>query len=65
MLTCERFEAQLDDHLDGELGPRARLSFTVHWLLCHACRISLATYRRTVALTHGAFDDDDDDPPPL
>lgn len=64
MLTCERFEAQLDEHMDGELGPRAKLSFAIHWLMCRACRISLDTYHRTVALAHSAFDDDDDPPAP-
>ena len=59
MLTCERFEAQLDDRVSGEMDPRAKLSFAVHWLLCHACRLSLATYRRTVALARSTFDDDD------
>lgn len=64
MLTCERFEAQLDDHTSGEMGVGARLSFAVHWLLCGACRISLATYETTVSLARSAFDDDDDGPPP-
>ena len=63
MLTCERFEAKLDEHMDGELGPRDALAFAVHWLLCRACRISLDTYRRTVALAHSAFDDEDPLPP--
>lgn len=65
MLTCERFEAQLDDQVSGEMGPRAKLSFAVHWLLCRACRLSLATYRRTVALARSAFEDDDPPPPAL
>ncbi len=63
MLTCERFEAKLDEHMDGELGPGEKLSFALHWLMCRACRISLDTYRRTVALAHGAFDDEDPLPP--
>lgn len=60
MLTCERFEAQLDDHVSGEMGIGAKLSFALHWLMCRACRISLATYHATVTLTRNAFDDDDD-----
>jgi hypothetical protein len=63
MLTCERFEAQLDDHVSGEMGVGAKLSFTLHWLMCRACRISLATYHATVTLTRNAFRDDDDDDP--
>jgi len=57
--TCERFEACLDDRLDGALHGRARLAFAIHWLVCRACRVSLASYRRVVELTRTAFRDDD------
>lgn len=57
--TCERFEAYLDDRLDGALRGRDRMAFAVHWLACRACRTSLASYRKVVELTRTAFRDDD------
>jgi hypothetical protein len=57
--TFERFEAHLDERLDGALRGRARLTFAIHWLVCRACRVSLASYRRVVELTRTAFRDDE------
>jgi anti-sigma factor RsiW len=56
--TCARFEAALQEHLAGELPAPDRLQFALHWLVCRACRWSLASYRRTVALVRSAFDED-------
>jgi anti-sigma factor RsiW len=62
--TCERFEGSLEEHLAGELPAPQRLQFALHWLVCRACRWSLASYRRTVALVRSAFDDEDRPAPP-
>ena len=59
--TCERFEAHLADRLDGSLRGRDRVAFALHWLVCRACRVSLASYRRVVELARSGSRDDGED----
>ena len=50
MLTCKELDGYTADYIDGALPTNERRKFTLHLLLCTACRRYLRAYRRTIAL---------------
>ena len=50
MLTCEELDDRMAGYIDGALPANERRKFTLHLLLCTACRRFLRGYRRTIAV---------------
>jgi anti-sigma factor RsiW len=57
-MTCRDFIRFLDDFEAGNLAPAVRAAFDAHLGQCRHCRDYLETYRRTIALSRGAFRDE-------
>ena len=46
--TCRETVEEVTDYLEGRLGPRQRLSFQVHQVICTGCRIYLHQMKQTL-----------------
>ena len=50
MMTCETFEAFIDDYLDGTLSGRQKFVFETHLKVCRECRRYLQEYASSIYL---------------
>lgn len=57
MTTCREITEFLADYIGGELTASVRADFESHIQGCPDCVTFIAQYRRTIEVSHAAYDD--------
>jgi anti-sigma factor RsiW len=64
MTTCRDLTAFLAEYVGGELDAAIRDNFEAHIARCPDCVVFIAQYRRTIQVSHAAFDEVQHEPLP-
>lgn len=64
MTTCRQITEFLADYIGGELNASVRADFESHIEGCPDCVTFIAQYRRTIEVSHTAYDDVQTEPIP-
>ena len=57
MTTCRDLTAFLADYVGDELATAVRADFEAHIARCPDCVVFIQQYRRTIEVSHAAFDE--------
>ena len=63
-MNCRDITGFLDDYVGGELAVPVRVEFETHIARCPDCVTFIAQYRRTIEVSHAAFDEVQAEPLP-
>jgi anti-sigma factor RsiW len=64
MTTCRDLTEFLADYVAGDLNAGIRADFETHIARCPDCVLFIAQYKRTIEVSHSAFDDVQTEPIP-
>ena len=64
MTTCRDLTAFLAEYIGDELDVAIRDNFEAHIARCPDCVVFIAQYRRTIQVSHAAFDEVQTEPVP-
>ena len=64
MTTCRDLTEFLAEYVGGELDTAIRDNFEAHIARCPDCVVFIAQYRRTIQVSHAAFDEVQSEPLP-
>jgi len=56
-ISCKEFDEKLDDYIEGDLSWWNRSRMGLHKVICKACAIYAAGYRKTIGLIKSSIDD--------
>jgi len=55
-ISCKEFDEKLDEYIEGELTAWNRFRMGLHKVICRACALYAAGYRRTIDIIKSSID---------